>query len=61
MIDVMAKIEDTFGLNYKDIDRYVSMVTLGSERHDDTMIIKYAKKVMQLQKKIGTQMLRAPM
>jgi len=54
MIDVMAKIEDTFRLNYKDIDRYVAMVTLGSERHDDTMIVKYAKKVMQLQKKAQT-------
>ena len=50
MIDAMAKIEETFGLDYKDIDRYVSMVTLGSERHDDTMIIKYATKVMQIQK-----------
>ena len=51
MIDVMAKIEEIFGLDYKDIDRYVSMVTLGSERHDDNMIIKYATKVMQIQEK----------
>ncbi len=51
MIDAMATIEEVFGLNYKDMDRYVSMVTLGSERHDDTMIIKYATKVMQIQKK----------
>jgi tetratricopeptide (TPR) repeat protein len=51
MIDAMAKIEELFGLTYKDIDRYVSMVTLGSERHDDNMIIKYAKKVMQIQEK----------
>jgi len=50
MIDAMAKIEEIFGLDYKDIERYVSMVTLGSERHDDNMIIKYANKVMQIQK-----------
>lgn len=51
MIDAMAKIEEVFGLDDKDIERYVSMVTLGSERHDDNMIIKYAKKVMQIQQK----------
>ena len=51
MIDAMAKIEEVFGLDYKDIDRYVSMITLGSERHDDNMIIRYAKKVMQIQQK----------
>ncbi len=51
MIDAMAKIEEVFGLDYKDIDRYVAMVTLGSERHDDNMIIKYATKVMQIQEK----------
>lgn len=51
MIDAMGKIEEIFGLDYKDIERYVSMVTLGTERHDDNMIIKYAKKIMQIQKK----------
>ena len=50
MIDAMAKIEEIFGLDYKDIDRYVAMVRLGSERDDDNMIITYAKKVMQIQK-----------
>jgi len=49
MIDAMAKIEEVFGLDYKDIERYVAMVTLGNERHDDNLIIKYAKKVMQIQ------------
>ena len=51
MIDTMAKIEDLYGLSYKDIDRYVSMVTLGSQRNDNTMIIKYADKVMKIQEK----------
>ncbi|QOP44319.1 flagellar protein [Sulfurimonas sediminis] len=51
MIDAMAKIEELFGLDYKDTERYVAMVTLGNERHDDNLIIKYAKKVMQIQNK----------
>lgn len=53
MIDAMAKIEEYFGLDYKDIDRYAAMVTLGSERHDDNMIIKYATKIIQIQKRSG--------
>ena len=51
MITTMAKVDELFGLNYKDIDRYVAMVTLGSELKDDNMIIKYASKVMQIQKR----------
>jgi len=51
MIDAMVKIEEIFGTNYKDIDRYVAMVALGVTRKDDTMVIKYATKVMQIQKR----------
>jgi len=49
MIQAMAKIEDIFGLDYRDIDRYVAMVTLASELKDDNMLIKYASKVMRIQ------------
>jgi len=52
--EAMSKIEEIFGLSYKDIDRYVSMVTLGEELHDDTMVIKYASKVMELEKNSTT-------
>ena len=51
MIDAMAKIEEVFGLDYKDIDRYVSMITLGNELHDDNMVIKYGTKVLKIQEK----------
>ncbi|SFV66134.1 Paralysed flagella protein PflA [hydrothermal vent metagenome] len=54
MIKVMAKIEEIFGVDYKDIDRYVAMIALGDERKDDNMIIKYASKVMQIQKRSGS-------
>jgi len=51
MIETMAQIDDIFGLDYKDIDRYAAMVALGSELNDTNMIIKYAKKIMQIQKR----------
>jgi len=54
MIKVMAKIEEIFGVNYKDIDRYVAMVTVGTERKDDNIVIKYGSKVMQIQKNSGS-------
>jgi tetratricopeptide (TPR) repeat protein len=50
MMQVMAKIEELFGINYKDISRYVAMISLGRDRGDDNMVIKYAKAVMKLQK-----------
>jgi tetratricopeptide (TPR) repeat protein len=49
MINAMAKIEDVFGLDYKDIDRYVAMMSIGSDRKDDNMVIKYGTKITQIQ------------
>ena len=51
MMKAMVKIEDIFGLDYRDIDRYVAMVSLGSELKDDNIVIKYATKVMRIQKR----------
>jgi len=50
MMKAMAKIEDIFGLDYRDIDRYVAMVSLGDTLKDDNIVIKYATKVMRIQK-----------
>ncbi len=49
MIQTMLKLEKIFGLDYKDIDRYVAMINLANGMHDDNMLIKYATKVMKLQ------------
>ena len=51
MLDTILKIEKLFGVSYKDIDRYVAMISVGNDMHDDTLIIKYGTKVMQMQKK----------
>lgn len=49
MITAMAKIEAQFGLNYKDIERYVALVSIGSNNNDDNMVIKYASMVKKIQ------------
>lgn len=51
MIRAITKIESIFGLDYKDIDRYVAMINIGNDMHDDNMIIKYAKRVMSIQER----------
>ena len=51
MLETILKIEKLFGVSYKDIDRYVAMINVGSEMHDDNLIIKYATKVMRIQEK----------
>lgn len=50
LFDVILSIENNFGLSYKDIERYLRMVMIGSEKNDDAVVIKYAKKVIEIQK-----------
>jgi hypothetical protein len=47
----MIEIENIYGLSYKDIDRYVTMISVGSQMHDSNLVIQYAKKIMQIQTK----------
>lgn len=49
LVDAIGAIERVFGLDYKDIDRYVAMMTIGSNNKDDTMVIKYANEVVNVQ------------
>jgi len=50
MIKTMVKLEELFGLDYKDIERYVSVMSIGTARKDDNIVIKYGVKVMSIQK-----------
>jgi tetratricopeptide (TPR) repeat protein len=50
MLDVMVMIEKEFGLTYKDIERYISIMSIGSDLKDDNMVVSYANKVMNIQK-----------
>ena len=52
MIDTIGKIESLFGLDYRDIDRYVAMINVGIAKKDNNIIIRYGKKLYELQKRI---------
>ncbi len=49
MIDAISKVQKIYGIDYKDIDRYVAVMTIGSQLKDDNIIIKYATQVMDIQ------------
>ena len=54
MVATIEKIEELFGLSYKDIDRYVDMINVGVAKKDDNIIIKYGKKLYDLQQRTGS-------
>lgn len=45
----MMKIEKLFGDDYKDIERYIAVMSMGEKTKDDTIVIKYAQKVVTIQ------------
>ena len=51
MLEAIVEIEKVFGLTYKDIERYVSVMSIGSERNDDNIVINYGSKVEKIQKR----------
>jgi len=51
MLLAMSQIEDVFDVDYKDIDRYVSVMSIGNQRNDDNIVIKYGSIVMEIQQK----------
>ena len=50
-INSITKIEDNFGLDTKDIERFSSMISLGQKMGDDVMIENYARKVIRIQER----------
>ena len=51
MLDAILKIEQVFGITYKDIDRFVSMIAVAREKRDNNMLIKFASQVMKMQRR----------
>lgn len=49
MVDSIVNLEKKFGFTYKDIDRYIAMLTVANRLKDDSMLIKYATEVMKIQ------------
>ena len=49
LLPSIIKIQDIYGLDYKDIERYVAVMTMGNKNKDDNIVIKYAQEVMKIQ------------
>jgi tetratricopeptide (TPR) repeat protein len=49
LLSAIIKIQKLFGLDYKDIERYVSVMSMGSDKKDDNIVIKYGEEVVKIQ------------
>ena len=49
LLDSILSIQKIFGRDYKDIERYVEVMSMGSKNKDNTLIIKYGEEVMKIQ------------
>jgi tetratricopeptide (TPR) repeat protein len=54
MIRQIKLIEDAYSNDFKDIERYTQMVSLGLKRKDEAMVQTYSRKVMALQVRTKT-------
>ncbi len=54
MIKYIRGCETLFGSDFKDLERYTQMVSLGLKRKDEIMVQSYASKVIALQKRTST-------
>ena len=50
MLKAIVELERVYGVNYKDIERYVALIGIGVDKNDNNIVIRYAKKVMDIQK-----------
>ena len=51
MISSMLDIEKKYNLDYIDIERYVTVMSVGSQIKDNNLVIEYAKKIMSIQER----------
>ncbi len=49
MVDAISKIQKIYGRDYKDLDRYAAMISVGVDKHDDNLVIKYAQEALAIQ------------
>ncbi len=54
MIRYIKGCEASFGTDFKDIERYTQMMSLGLKRKDEVLVQNYAQKVMALQERTKT-------
>ena len=49
LLDAIMKIQKVFGQDYKDIERYIELMSLGNKNKDDNLVIKYGEEVVKIQ------------
>ncbi len=49
MIDTITKIQKVYGSDYKDIERYIAVMAIGSQRKDDNLVLQYGQEVVKIQ------------
>lgn len=49
LLEAILKIQKIFGSDYKDIERYVEVMSFGNKKKDDNLVIKYGEEVMKIQ------------
>jgi len=49
MISAIVNVQKVYGLDYKDLDRYASVMAIGSDKKDDNIVIEYGGEVMKIQ------------
>lgn len=54
MIEYIKGCESAFGTDFKDIERYTQMLSVGLKRKDDLMVQSYANRVISLQNRTKT-------
>jgi len=54
MLESIKQIENIFGIKYKDIERYIAVMSYGNNAKDDNIVIKYGSIIMQIQEKAKT-------
>ena len=49
LLPQIVEIQDIFGSDYRDIERYISVMTMGDNIKDDNIVIKYGEEVVKIQ------------
>jgi len=49
MISAIVDVQRVYGLDYKDLDRYALVMSIGSDKKDDNIVIEYGNEVMKIQ------------
>ena len=54
MLLTIDKIDEIFKQSYKDIERYIAIMSIGSEMRDDAIVLKYGTIAMNIQNKTSS-------